>query len=50
MSNYPGFFIVFEGGDGAGKSTQVRAALPPSADWAGTVRRARRRRRQGCRT
>ena len=24
VSNYPGFFIVFEGGDGAGKSTQVK--------------------------
>jgi dTMP kinase len=23
-SNHPGFFIVFEGGDGAGKSTQVK--------------------------
>lgn len=24
VSNYPGFFVVFEGGDGAGKSTQVQ--------------------------
>ena len=24
VSNHPGFFIVFEGGDGAGKSTQVK--------------------------
>ena len=24
MSNHPGFFVVFEGGDGAGKSTQVK--------------------------
>ena len=24
MSNQPGFFVVFEGGDGAGKSTQVK--------------------------
>jgi dTMP kinase len=23
-SNSPGFFVVFEGGDGAGKSTQVK--------------------------
>ena len=24
VSNHPGFFVVFEGGDGAGKSTQVK--------------------------
>ena len=24
VSNQPGFFVVFEGGDGAGKSTQVK--------------------------
>jgi len=24
VSNRPGFFVVFEGGDGAGKSTQVK--------------------------
>ena len=37
VSNHPGFFVVFEGGDGAGKSTQVKKLTQKLEDLNETV-------------